>query len=91
MIVKILGGIDVISAVIFLALGLKMNLFYYFLFLFGVLLILKGFFIITGNLFSLFDFFAGIILILSIFYQFPILFLLIISCLLFAKGMASFI
>jgi len=91
MIVKILGAIDLVSALAFLMLIFGMNVFPPFLIFCGALLLIKGMFIFTGDVLSFVDMFAAVLLLSSLIINlFPIL-LWIPAFLLIAKGLVSFL
>lgn len=89
--VKILGGIDLISAFAFLmhVFGLHVPL-QLTLFCSGLLL-LKGMFIITGDVLSAFDILASLSLLISILFSLPTVVLWTGAFFLLAKGLISFI
>ncbi len=89
--VKILGGIDLLSAIAFLMLifGLHVPL-QYLLFCAGLLLV-KSLFMLAGDVLSLIDLYSSVLLLLSLLFM-PFASLLWISAfLLTAKGLVSFI
>lgn len=89
--VKILGAIDLLSALAFLMLIFGMNIpLQYTLFCAGLLL-MKGMFIFTGDVLSGFDIFASICLLISIAFSLPTTILWTGAFLLSAKGLVSFI
>lgn len=90
--VKILGGIDLLAAFAFLMLTFGLAPFAPFLLFCAAFLLLKGLFIFTGEIvLSLVDLFSAILLILSIFFAIPVILLWIAAFLLIAKGVVSFI
>jgi hypothetical protein len=89
--VKILGGIDLISSLIFLMLIFGINPFFQIMLFCGGLLLMKSMFIITGEPLSIIDLVSSILLFLSIFLTLPALFLWVPAFLLLAKGIVSFI
>ncbi|KKT25442.1 hypothetical protein J4408_01925 [Candidatus Pacearchaeota archaeon] len=90
--VKILGMIDLIAAVLFLMLIFGIQQFYLAILFVSILLLIKGLFIFTGEIpLSMIDILSAIILFASIFLDiFPLL-LWIPAFLLLAKGFMSFI
>ena len=91
MIVKVLGGIDIISAMTFLLLIFGFHPFINLLLFCGGLLFFKGLFVFTGDVLSGIDLVASILLFLAIFFTLPISLLWIFSFLLIAKGFVSFL
>ncbi|MBS3088761.1 hypothetical protein J4402_03190 [Candidatus Pacearchaeota archaeon] len=92
MLVKILGGIDLASALAFLMLIFGIDVFTQFILFCAGLLFLKGMFILTGEIIlSVIDIFASAMLLLSIFFSLPAILLWIPAFLLLAKGLESFI
>jgi hypothetical protein len=89
--VRILGGIDLVAAFAFLMMTFGLNVFTPFIFFCGGLLFLKGLFILRGNILSGFDMLSAFFLIGSIFINLPIFFIWIPSFFLLAKGFVSFI
>jgi len=89
--VKILGGIDCLSAAVFLCMifgiepWLRITLFC------AGLLLMKGLFVLTGDVLSVIDIFASIILLLSLAFTISTTFLWIPAFLLLAKGLVSFL
>jgi hypothetical protein len=89
--VKILGGIDLLASLAFLMLVFSITpLIQITLFCAGLLL-LKGMFVFSGEPLSIIDIFSSIILILSIFLTLPSILLWIPAFLLMAKGIVSFL
>ena len=91
MLVKILGGIDVISSVLFLMMTFGMSPYPQFILFCAGLLLLKGLFVLTGDVLSIIDIGSSILLILSLFFILPSLLLWTPAFLLIAKGFVSFI
>ena len=92
MLVKILGGIDILSATAFLMLMFGIQPAFYFLIFCSGLLLVKGMFIFTGEIIlSLVDLISAVLLLLSIFLAIPAVLLWIPSLLLLAKGFVSFV
>ncbi len=91
MIVKVLGGIDLVSAFALLMLIFGIHVFTGFLLFCAGLLLLKGMFIFTGDVLSWIDVFASIIILISIFFALPVILWWIPAFLLMAKGFVSFL
>ena len=91
MLVKVLGAIDLASALAFLMLIFGFDVYMQFLLFCSGLLFLKGLFILTGDVLSGVDLFASVMLILSIFFALPIFLLWIPAFLLLAKGFISLV
>jgi len=89
--VKILGGIDLIAAFAFLMLIFGITPFVQFILFCAGLLVVKGLFIFTGDLLSFVDIFSSLVLLLSLFLTLPAILLWIPAFLLLAKGFVSFI
>jgi len=89
--VKILGGIDLVSALAFLMLTFGLDVWTRFLLFCAGLLIMKGMFVLTGDVLSIIDLFSAGILIISIFFIPPMIFLWIPALFLTAKGFVSFV
>ena len=89
--VKVLGAVDLASALAFLMLVFGCDVYFQFLLFCAGLLFLKGLFILTGNVLSGFDLFSSALLILSIFFPLPAFLLWIPAFLLLAKGFVSLI
>jgi len=91
MLVKVLGGIDLVAAVAFLLLAFGSPPFTQ-LFLFSAgLLFVKGLFALTGDILSFIDLFAAVLLIISIFFTLPAILIWIPAFFLLAKGIVSFL
>jgi len=90
-ILKVLGAVDLVAALIFLALIFSITVPFQFLLFFGGILLMKGMFVFTGDILSIQDIFYGICLLLSIFFALPSIILWICAFLLLAKGVVSFI
>ncbi len=90
MLVKILGGIDVLSGLI-LILTILTEIPTYFLTFFGVALLIKSFVGFLKDFGSWIDFLTGIVLILCIFVQVPLFVKIIFGILIVQKGIASFL
>jgi hypothetical protein len=88
--VKILGGVDLASALAFLMLVFGTNVAAQYLVFCAGLLFLKGMFIFTGDVLSAIDLLSALFLILSIPFNLPSLFLWAPAFFLLAKGVASF-
>ena len=91
MIVKVLGGIDIVSGIAFLMIIFGYNLSIQFVLFCAGLLFLKGLFIIMGDILSAIDLFAASILFLYIFITLPVILIWIPTFFLIAKGFASFL
>ena len=89
--VKILGVLDLIGAIIYLVQVFGIKVPYMAVLFIALLLFLKGLFVLKGEfVLSFIDLFAGIFLILSILFSLPIFILWIMSFLMIAKGVVSF-
>jgi len=91
LVLKVLGSIDLVSALAFLLLIFGFDVHFRFILFCAGLLLLKGFFIITGDVLSVIDVFSSFMLILSIFFMPPVFLLWIPAFLLLAKGFVSFL
>lgn len=91
MLIKILGAVDLVSALVFLMLIFGFDVYLQFLLFCAGLLLLKGMFVLTGDVLSVIDLFASTILILSIFFSLPVFLLWAPAFLLLAKGFVSFV
>ena len=91
MLVKILGGVDLLSAFVFLMLIFGITPFMQLVLFCSCLLALKGLFVFAGNVLSGLDLIFAISLLLSIFFALPTLMLWIPAFILLAKGFVSFI
>lgn len=89
--VKILGAIDLVSAISFFMIIFGIELKMQFLLFCAILLFLKGLFILSGDVLSFVDLFSSVILVLSIFFTLPVVFFWIPAFLLFSKAIASFL
>ena len=89
--VKILGGIDLVSALAFLMLTFGLDVWTRFLLFCAGLLIMKGMFVITGDVLSVIDLFSAGILIISIFFSLPAIFFWVPAFFLLSKGFISFV
>jgi len=90
--VKILGGIDALVAVVFLCEIFGIQPWLRIILFCAGLLLLKGFIgLPTGDILGLIDIFSSIILLLSIFFAMPTVLLWIPTFLLLAKGLVSFL
>ena len=90
-ILKILGAIDLLASLTFLALIFSIPISFQILLFLGGLLFVKGMFVFTGDPLSIQDFFYASCLILSIFFALPASFLWISAFLLLSKGVVSFL
>ena len=91
MLVKILGGIDLAAALIFLMLVFGIPPLSSFTLFCAGLLLVKGMFIFTGDVLSFLDLFSSVLLLLSLFFALPVALLWIPAFLLLAKGFVSFV
>lgn len=91
MLVKLLGIIDFIAALVFLLLIIGVALPFQFLIFPALLLFAKSLFILKGDALSLIDMLCAAIIFLSIFFSLPSLFLWIPLLLLVYKVVVSFI
>jgi hypothetical protein len=91
MLVKILGAIDLASAICFLMLIFGMTPFVHFTLFCAGLLLLKGMFVFTGDVLSIIDLASAILLLLSLFFALPTVLLWVPAFLLLAKGVVSFL
>lgn len=89
--VKILGGIDLLSSFALLMLIFGITPLLQFSLFCAAILLLKGMFVLTGDVLSAIDLFSSIILLLSIFLSLPSILLWIPAFLLLAKGFVSFL
>lgn len=89
--VKILGGIDLTSALAFLMLIFGLSVLPQFLIFCAGLLFLKGMFIFMGDILSGVDLVAALLLFLSIPFNLPSILLWIPAFFLLAKGVVSFV
>lgn len=88
--VKILGALDIFTAVVFLTFAFGITPFIFLTLFCAVLLLIKGLFIFSGDILSLVDLGAALVLFLTLFFT-PWIFLLWIPAfLLLAKGLVSF-
>lgn len=89
LILKILGAIDLFSAIVFLMIVFGMDVLAGFVIFSAILLLVKGLFIIGGDVLSFIDIFSSVILFVSLFFI-PFTFLIwMCALLLFAKGFVS--
>ncbi|MCU0642061.1 MAG: hypothetical protein MUF61_00590 [archaeon] len=91
MLVKVLGGIDLLSALVILSIIAGAHPYFQILLFCSGLLLLKGMFIFTGDILSIFDILCSIFLILSIFFSLPAILLWLAALAMFAKGFVSFL
>jgi len=91
MLVKVLGGIDLISAFVFLMLIFGFDVHIRIILFCAGLLFFKSLFILGGDVLSGIDLFSSIMLIISIFFLPPMFLLWTSSFLLLAKGFVSFL
>ena len=90
LILRILGGIDLIAALTFLMLSFGINVYPQILVFSAGLLIVKGMFIFTGDILSFIDLFSALALLISVFFSLPAIILWMPTFLLLAKGFVSF-
>tara|TARA_Y100000034_G_scaffold133588_1_gene199505 strand:+ start:22384 stop:22662 length:279 start_codon:yes stop_codon:yes gene_type:complete len=89
--VKILGGLDILASMVFLSLIFGITPLLQITLFFAGFLLLKGMFILTGDILSAIDLFSAALLLVSIFtLPFSIL-LWTAAFLLLAKGFVSFL
>ncbi|MBI5804251.1 hypothetical protein HY450_03340 [Candidatus Pacearchaeota archaeon] len=89
--VKILGGIDLGSAIVLLMITFGFGVPSLYLIFFSLLLFVKSLFVFSKDLLSLLDFFASMTLLFEIFFAVPIFLVWSFSFLLLAKGIVSFL
>jgi len=90
--VKLLGAIDMLAALLFLMQAFGIDPYVRILLFVGGLLLVKGLFIFTGEIvLSAIDLFAALFLLVSIFFTLPIIIPWACAFLLIAKGVVSFI
>jgi hypothetical protein len=86
---KVLGGIDLIAAGTFLILIFGLTPPFQLTLFCAGLLLAKGMFIVIGDVLSVIDIFASLILLTSLFVLPGTLFLWLSACFLLAKGLGS--
>jgi hypothetical protein len=91
MLVKILGGIDIIAAFVFLLILFGSHPAVQIVLFCAGLLFFKGLFVLTGDLMSIIDLFSFAVLILSILFILPGILYWIPAFLLLGKGFLSFL
>jgi len=91
MLIKILGGIDIAAAFVFLLLAFGSHPATQVILFCSSLLFAKGLFILTGDIISVIDIFSFIILVMSIFFALPVILYWIPAFLLLGKGFLSFL
>lgn len=91
MLVKILGGIDLLGFVILLSGIFGLEPFIQLALFAAGLLLVKGLFIFGGEPLSLIDLASGVTILLSLLFTLPAFLLWILAFLLLAKGIVSFI
>ena len=89
--VRILGGIDLLSAFVFLMLAFSINPWLQLILFCAGLLILKGMFAFTGEPLSVIDLVSAVCLLISIFFTLPTILIWVPAFLLLAKGIVSFL
>lgn len=90
MIVKILGGLDIVVALMLLIAGFGFKLPFIVIVFFGLLLLVKGLLFVT-TLASWFDILGALVLFLSLLFVFPSWIFFIPCLLIFQKGILSFL
>lgn len=91
MLVKILGGTDILAGIVLLMLGLGYHPITYVVWAFAIIMFLKGLFILTGEFIaSPIDLASSAFLVLSIFFAIPAFLFWIAAVLVFVKGAFSF-
>lgn len=90
MLVKILGALDIVAALMLLIAGIGFKLPYMVVLFFGLLLLVKGLIFIT-DFASWFDILGALILFLSLVIGLPSWLFLIPCLLIFQKGILSFL
>ena len=88
---KILGGIDVVCALLLLLMSIGVKMPAFILVVFAIIMILKSGLGLFKDLASWFDIFAGLLFIISIFVPVFKILLVISAVLLFQKGILSFL
>lgn len=91
MLVKILGGLDLLSALVLLMIIFGIEPWVQLVLFCAGLLFLKGLFILTGEPLSLIDLVSSLTLIFSLLWAPWMGFMWMLALLLLAKGMVSFI
>lgn len=91
MLVKILGALDIASAIAFLMFIFGMDVFTAYLVFCGGILLMKGLFVVIGDVLSVVDLFSSLLLFSSIFFVVPLPLMWISAFLLLAKGVVSFL
>ncbi|MEK6927960.1 MAG: hypothetical protein AABX11_06015 [Nanoarchaeota archaeon] len=89
--VKILGGIDLLAALTFLLLVFGIHPPIQLILFCAGLLLLKGMFIISGDVLSVIDIFSSILLLVSLLFAIPSILVWIPAFFLIAKGIVSFL
>ena len=89
--VKILGALDLIASIVFLAIIFGMHPFLPIILFCAGLLLAKGMFIIGGDVLSAIDIYSAVLLLLSLLFTMPAVMLWISAFLLLAKGFVSFL
>jgi hypothetical protein len=88
--VRILGGIDMVSAIVFFSMIYGLTPPMQLMLFCAGLLMLKGMFIFTGDVLSLVDIFSSVCLTIAIIVTLPTTLLWIPAFFLLAKGLVSF-
>jgi len=89
--VKILGGIDLVSSIVFLMLTFGMEPYFQLILFCSGLLLLKGLFAFKGEPLSIIDLMSAGLLLISILFTLPSILLWIPAFLLLSKGIVSFL
>ncbi len=90
--IKILGAIDILCALLLVLLALRVNVPWILVFIAGAYLLLKVLiFIFSFNLASAFDLFAACCLFMTMFFSLPVFLLFIAAALVGQKGIFSLI
>ena len=91
MLVKLLGGIDLVCGITFLLLVVQVDVYTRILLLCAMFLFMKGLLVFTGDVLSGVDIVASLLLLSAVIFSIPVLVLWIFALALFAKGGASFL
>ncbi len=89
MLVKILGVVDLLAAILIFLISWSVSLPSTLVWVFIIILLLKGLFILGGDIASGFDLITGVILILCLYFTIPRVILLILGFFIFQKGFLS--
>lgn len=91
MVVKILGGIDIISGLILLFYSIRIPVPYIVAVFFGILLIAKSLLGMLKEFGGWIDLISGILMIFALIIPIPAIILIVFAFLLFQKGIISFL